>query len=115
MPRSHLSSYLRTERLRSGLSQRELGELLGMSRSAITKMEGERQPTVRIVLATEIVFGRHSRDLFPRLYDDLQYEVLMRAIAMQYRLAERTDAVSRRKHSHLCELINRLQFNQPLL
>ena len=115
MSRSRLSSYLRTERLRSGLSQQELGELLGMSRSAITKMEGARQPTVRLVFAAEIVFRRPSRDLFPGIYDALQDDILMRAIAMKYRLAERTDAISQRKHAHLCELINRLQFNQPLL
>ena len=115
MPRLRLSSYVRTERQRSGLSQAEFGELLGISRSAITKLEGARQPTVRLVLAAEIVFGRDSRDLFPRLYDDLQCEVLLRAVAMQLRLSERTDLISRRKCSHLCEMINRLQFNLPLL
>lgn len=115
MARCRLSNYLRTERLRAGLSQEELGELLKLSGSSISKMENERSPTAQLVLATAIVFQRPARELFPALFEALEYDILMRAIEMEYRLTGKMDAVSIRKRTRLNELINRLQFNQPLL
>lgn len=114
MSRSRLSNYLRTERLRSGLSQRELGELLGFTDSIIGKVEiGRRKPSFEIVLMTEIVFGRPRRELFPELVEAIEDAVLLRAVAMEDRLALRKDAVSKRKRAHLNALINRLQFHLP--
>jgi transcriptional regulator with XRE-family HTH domain len=113
MPRSQLSSYLRTERLRAGFSQRELAELFGMGRSVVTKAEGARQPTLRLVVAVEIVFGRPAPDLFPAVYARLARGVLKRALAMEQRLIGREDAVSRKKLVLLGELINRAQSNPP--
>ena len=114
MPRSRLSSYLRTERLRSGLSQRELAELFGIGRTAITKVENGRKPTLEVLLAAEIVFGRSSHELLPLLHESLRDEILLRAVAMDFGLADRSDHVSLRKRAHLADLINRLQFNLPL-
>lgn len=115
MARCRLSNYLRTERLRAGLSQRELGELLGAGRSWISKMENEPAPTMELAVAVEIIFHRPARIMFPDMFDAIEYGILMRALAMEYRLSNRDDAVSLRKRSHLSALINRLQFNQPLL
>lgn len=111
MSRSRLSSYLRTERLRSGLTQQEFGELLGVSADVIEKTENGRKPSVRLALAAEIVFSRPSRNLFPGLYDALEYDILLRAVAMEFRLSERADSVAQRKCQHLSALINRIQFN----
>lgn len=111
MSRSRLANYLRTERLRSGLSQRELADVLGMSRSAITKMESARAPTLHLVLAAEIVFGRAARDFIPGFYAALQDDILLRAVALEFRLSDRSDPVSLRKRAYLGALINRLQFN----
>ncbi len=108
-------SYLRTERMRCGLSQQEFGELLGISGNAIAKAENGRAASLQIVLAAEIVFGQPTRNLFPGFYDALEYDVLLRAVVMEFRLAERTDKVSQKKRRHLSALINRIQFNQPLL
>ena len=111
MSRSRLANYLRTERLRSGLSQRELAQVLGMSRSAIAKMEGARRPSLHLVLAAEIAFGRAPRDFIPGFYEALQDEILLRAVALEFELGDRSDAVSMRKRAYLGALINRLQFN----
>lgn len=114
MPRSRLSDYFRTERLRSGLSQRELSELYGVSRSTITKVENGRLPTLELVLAAEIVFGRSHHELLPLFHENLREEILLRAVAMDIKLADAADYVSLRKRAHLTDLINRLQFNLPL-
>jgi transcriptional regulator with XRE-family HTH domain len=114
MPRSRLSDYFRTERLRSGLSQRELGELFGLSRHAVTKLENGRLPTLELAFAAEIVFGRSHHELLPLFHDTLKEEILLRAVAMDIRLADASDHVSLRKRAHLADLINRLQFNLPL-
>ena len=115
MSRSRLTSYLKTERLRCGLSQREFGELLGISGNAIGKVEnGRRGPSLQMAFATEIVFGRAGRDMFPEVYEVFEQEILLRAIALEFRLSERSDQTSLRKRAHLSALINRLQFHQPL-
>jgi transcriptional regulator with XRE-family HTH domain len=114
MSRSYLSNYLRTERLRSGLSQRELGELLGFTDSIIGKVEiGRRKPSFEIILMAEIIFGKPRRELFPDIVMAIEDAVLLRAVAIESRLALRTDAVSKRKCAHLSALINRLQFHLP--
>lgn len=113
MPRSRLANYLKTERLRCGLSQREFGELLGMTGSAIGKVERNRcAPSLDLALAAEIVFGQPTCDLFPDLYELFEQEILLRAVALEFRLSGQRDAVSERKRSHLSALINRLQFHQ---
>ena len=114
MPRLRLSNYLRTERLRSGLSQREFGELMGLSGSRIALAESDqRKQSVRVVLMAEIIFGRPHRELFPELVESMEDAILLRAAAMEARLSQRTDAFSKRKRVHLNALINRLQFHLP--
>jgi transcriptional regulator with XRE-family HTH domain len=107
MPRSRLSNYLRTERLRSGFTQRELGELFGVSRSVITKAEGTRPPPMELLLLTEIVFGSSQRQLLPGMYARLGRKLLIRALAMEQRLIGFDDPVSRRKCAFLGALIKR--------
>ena len=113
MPRSRLSNYLRTKRLRAGFSQQELADLFGMSRSVVTKAEGARPPTLRLAVVIEIVFGRPAVELFPGFYSRLQRAVLMRALAMEQKLIGRNDPTSRKKRALLSELINRAQNNPP--
>ena len=114
MPRLRLSNYLRTERLRSGLSQREFGELMGLSGSRIALAEADqRKQSVRVVLMAEIIFGRPHRELFPELVESMKDSILLRAASLEARLFLRTDAVSKRKRAHLNALINRLQFHLP--
>jgi len=106
-----LANYLRTERLRSGLTQQELAELLGISRSAIAKLENARAPSVRIALAVGIVFGLRPHAIFPAYYDTLLDVLLLRAFAIENRLVGKSDPVSERKRAHLNNLINRIQFH----
>lgn len=107
MPRSRLAHYLRTERLRSGLTQKELAELFGVSRSVITKAEGTRPPSLEVLLMTEIVFGSSQRELFPGMYARLGSKLLMRAMAIDRQLAAFDSPVAFKKRAFLGALLNR--------
>src|SRR5262245_20561170 len=53
-----LKNYLRYYRRRFGLTQRELAFLLGLSDSAISRIERNRsQPTLSVALACQALFG----------------------------------------------------------
>jgi transcriptional regulator with XRE-family HTH domain len=113
MPRSRLHNYLRTERLRSGFTQQELADLLGISRAVITKSEGTRSPSLELLLVTEITFGSSQSELFPGLYVRLVGKLLMRATAMEHRLQGLDDPVSRKKRLFLGQLIERAKSKLP--
>jgi transcriptional regulator with XRE-family HTH domain len=113
MPRKRLSSYLRTERLRAGLSQQELADLFGMDRSVVTKAEAARPPTLRLAIAVEIVFGLPTGELFPVHFAKIQRGVLKRALIMEQALAGRDDPAARKKRALLGALINRANNNSP--
>jgi len=113
MPRSRLHNYLRTERLRSGFTQSELADLLGIGRAVISKAEGTRLPPLKLLLMAEIVFGSSQRELFPDMYVRLVSKLLMRAAAMQQRLVSLDDPVSHKKRAFLGQLIERARSKLP--
>ena len=64
------NTYLRQLRCRWSLSQDELAELLDVSQGRISRYEkGEEYPTLSIVLALQVIFGRSPRSLVSALYD----------------------------------------------
>jgi transcriptional regulator with XRE-family HTH domain len=115
MPHSRLNNYLQTERLRSGFSQRELAELLGVSKSALTKAEGTGPPSRKLLVMTEMVFGSSQRELYPDLYAQLERRLLVRALTMDDRLIGTDNPVARRKRAFLGELIKRANANSHKL
>ena len=115
MPRNRLTSYLKTARLHSGLSQQEVGDLIGISRSMVAKIESGDRPSRRFVLEAEVLFGSSGRDLFPAVYQTFETELILRAFELELRLADKMTAVARHKRSFLNALINRLQLFQSSL
>lgn len=84
-----LPNYLRSNRKRLGLSQREVAYLLG-SESGAKACRYERftcEPGLETALACEVIFQRPARELFGGLYQEVQRKVAARAKA----LVERTD------------------------
>jgi transcriptional regulator with XRE-family HTH domain len=81
MAKKRLASYLRTERKRAGLTQKEIAFLVGAkNRAQISRFERLRRlPTTETLLAFMIVFRKNPADLIPGLYDRLLKLVRLRA------------------------------------
>jgi transcriptional regulator with XRE-family HTH domain len=107
MPR-HLPSYLKPLRLQRGLSQPELAALLGIGPSLLSKLESlSRQPTVKVMLAAEIVFGLPARDIFPGAFHNIEAEVVERARTLRKELRRQSNPASRAKKVMLAQMIGK--------
>jgi transcriptional regulator with XRE-family HTH domain len=106
-----LPTYLRSQRRKWALTQRELAELLGnMSAAAVSKYETlARTPSLKVMLAFELLFGEPASELFPAIAQRVRRAVLRNAAALRDRLAANRDARSVRKCRLLDEAITRLQ------
>src|SRR5262245_1859673 len=73
-------NYLRSYRLRWGLSQGELAHLLGWSGSeVISRVEmKQRPPTLKLVIGCFVLFGTPANELFPDLSAGIEAEVIAR-------------------------------------
>src|SRR5215211_6774695 len=73
-------NYLRSFRLRWGLSQGELSNLLGWDRpDVISRIEKkQRLPSLRLVIACFILFGASAAELFPEISTGVEGAVLAR-------------------------------------
>ena len=76
--------YLRSYRLRWGLSQVELANLLGWSRpDVISRVEQkQRPPSLTLVIACFILFGTQVDELFPDIFDAIDALVMSRVQEM---------------------------------
>ncbi len=76
-----LPNYLKTYRKRSSFTQREVAFLLGCKHgSKVSRYErGERVPSLRTVLACELVFRALARDLFAGTHQGVSAELRDRA------------------------------------
>ena len=98
MPRRQPKNYLRTLRLKWGLTQPELGTLLGVTKSAISKYENNtRRVPVDCLIACEIIFGVGPANLLVALRTKVEDALGRRALALYNRIEGRTDAASLKK------------------
>jgi transcriptional regulator with XRE-family HTH domain len=72
---------LKSHRKRSGLTQEELGFLLGLKKhSTVSRYEaGDRDPDLRTALAYKLLFDSDLRELFPGLFGEIRAELAARA------------------------------------
>jgi len=82
-------SYLKTHRRRWGLTQPELGQLLGgISASQISRYERLSQnPSLEAVIACEFIFEEPARHLFPGIYSAVEANVVRDAAALAEKLS----------------------------
>jgi transcriptional regulator with XRE-family HTH domain len=73
-------SYLRSYRLRWGLSQGELAYLLGWrSTEVISRVEKkQRPPSLKLVIGCFIIFGAPAAELFPDIAGSIETDVMAR-------------------------------------
>ena len=106
---SIIVTYLRRERRKWGLTQRELARLVGIkSRAQISMLEhGHATPTAEQLLAFQALFGMTTAQLFPQLAEDAHEIVLRHSQAMIE--AAGTDATLRaqRKNTLLRQTLSR--------
>jgi transcriptional regulator with XRE-family HTH domain len=77
-------NYLRSHRLRWGLTQGELAKLLGWKRAeVISRIEKkQRPPTLKLVIACFILFGTSAAELFPDISASIEIDVMARITDM---------------------------------
>ena len=77
-------NYLRSHRLRWGLSQGELANLLGWrGAEVISRIEKKkRPPTLKMVIACFILFGTPAAELFPDISASIEIDVMARVWEM---------------------------------
>lgn len=87
-----VGSYLRTHRRKSGLSQRELADVLDIiTERQISLHENSREiPIFLTAIGYEIVFGVPLAQLFPGVYETLRHKIEMRLTEMEERLTQST-------------------------
>lgn len=88
---------IRAYRKAAALSQRDLGMLLGLSSQAsVSQYESaSRHPSASVLIGAELLFGIPARELFPKLYDEIEREVRFEAEKLERRIA--TSRRERRK------------------
>jgi transcriptional regulator with XRE-family HTH domain len=86
-----LSNYLKAERKRTGLSQKEVAFLLGCTSGAkVSRYERfHREPTLRTALAYEALFHVPVAELFAGIAEETQRDTHRRARRLTRRLANR--------------------------
>jgi len=120
MSRTHLESYLRYHRLRSGLSQRDLAEIVGfIANHQVSRHEHSAAiPSLLAALSYRAVFCIPIEDLFPGVAGTIQVNVEDRLARMESNLQTSSAKGHRgtmvaRKLEWLSERRNHAQVKSP--
>lgn len=86
-----LGNYLRTYRIRAGLTQRDVAVLLGLeAASTISRTEkGKRIPSVHFLLGYSVLFKIPPEDLVPGICRDMEKAILDRTRFLTEKLRKR--------------------------
>lgn len=87
-----IASYLRSHRLKSGMSQRELAELIGIvEHHQVSNHERSASvPSLLAALSYEAVFGVPAAQLFPGIYETIRANVRERLAEWEEKLKNTT-------------------------
>lgn len=102
-------NYLAYLRKRFGLSQDELGGLLGdLSRSVVSRCEnGDREPTLSIALGCEVIFGLTPSEIFGGLYAEIEERVMTQGALLDAKVRAKHDEASTLKRKLLTSMMER--------
>lgn len=101
-----LLHYLRSERRRAGLSQKDVAALMGLrSVSQISRYEQYRRcPPLRVVLTYEVIFGKPVSVIFEGSFIEVQQAVRARTL----KLLENAESPTTVRHQHRDEQLRRI-------
>jgi transcriptional regulator with XRE-family HTH domain len=104
-----LDCYLRTYRLRAGLTQEEVAFILGLkTRTFVSYLEGsKREPKLAAAFALYIVFGSDATELFPKLFAQVESSVMARVLDLYERLQGKGSKATPAKLDFLEEVLER--------
>ena len=108
-----LTNYLRTNRKRLDLTQEEVAFLLGFNGEdkGIKVCRDEnfaREPSLRMALAYEAIYGQPVRELFAGLFEEIEREVAKRAKVLAYRKDRKPNS---KRHQTLTNLVSKSSLN----
>jgi DNA-binding XRE family transcriptional regulator len=100
-----LQNYIRTQRKRAHLTQREVAFLIGSKTSAnICRHErSEQTPNLQTLLAYEILFRTPVRSLFGGVHQDVKQNIISRTRLLLQKLAK---SGHRRARARKIEILN---------
>lgn len=112
---STIRTYLRRERRKWGLTQRDLAQLVGLkSRARISDLEqGSCLPTAEQLLAFQLIFGMTAPQLFPHLAAEEEASVLGNAATIMKSMESNLTLRAKRKHDCLRQIQSRAVMSQP--
>lgn len=91
MPQQPLHNYLAMHRRRSGLSQDDVGHLLGIDRGTVSHHElGSKQPTFETLLGYLRLYGVAAEELFAGAYHQVDSVIRTRASELRHDLPHPT-------------------------
>jgi transcriptional regulator with XRE-family HTH domain len=103
-----MACYLRTYRRIWGLTQPELGKLLGGSQPYISRLEnGERAPTIEGALACQVLFGLAPSAMFPQTYTLIEDKVMRKVYHLYLAVNNTTSLSALRKRELLSAVMGR--------
>lgn len=106
---SRVHCYLRRERRKWALTQKELAFLLSKASSShMSRLEQcARLPSTAILIASEVLFGLSPREIFPTLYGEIEEKVLARAATLYELLEREASMAATKKKEFLAALLDR--------
>lgn len=96
----NIGNYIRTRRRKAGLSQRELGRLLGYADDgAVSRHEQSKTvPPLPIAIAYEIIFLNHVSELYTPVTEKMKTTIEQRLVEFEKDLKERTSKGGHARH-----------------
>lgn len=99
---------IRSLRKEFALTQSELADLLAISQTNVSRIEGDEEPAaLEAALGLQVLFNVEPRLLFNRRYRKVEDAVMRRAAQLDRRVAQRTDLASVKKQRLLAAVVKR--------
>lgn len=99
---------VRSCRKHYSITQKELAQLLALSQTAVSRLESNCEPaTIETAFALQVIFGIPPNLGFPRLYANIEDDVMMRAAGLDRRLRRKTGVRAQRKRQLLADMAAR--------
>ena len=80
-------TFVRAQRLRWAVSQKDLARLLNRSPARVSRYEaGQDPPDLQTALGLQVIFGTSPRAMFPSIYSEIEEAVMVRAAELDQSL-----------------------------